>query len=915
MLRSRISVIIEIFSLFFLFAFSLSSVSCDSKKKYKIGISQCSADDWREKMNEEIYREAMLHDDVVVEIRSADDNSKKQIEDIRYFLDNDFDILVISPNESVTLTPIIKDIHESGFPVMIFDRDISTDDYTQKIGVDNVGIGMAAAEYALSLVPENLKAIEIFGLPGSTPAEERSRGFREALKATGGVILGSAPADWHQEIAEHVADSLLKKYPETNLIFAHNDRMAIGAAEIANRSGREDIKVVGIDAAPNIGIQAVSDGILDATFLYPTEGHLILREALKIIKGEPFERNVMLPLSSAVDSSNADILLLQNETMEEDTKKVKVLKGQLDDYLTRHTAQTYLFFAIIIILILLFGFLFMVLRTFWQHRRHQEALMRKNKLLEEERDKQKELNARLEEMTQSKLAFFTNVSHDLRTPLTLISEPVSQLSTARNLDNKQKALVKIADKNVKILQRLINQILDFRKFEHNKLKLNLTEIDFRNLVREWLEAFYALAKKHDISLILKEPEGENPVKLAIDAEKIERVFFNLISNAIKYSPDNSTITVSYEMDDNFLTLRVEDTGEGIDAAHLSNIFDKFYQVDSMRPKGSGIGLSLAKAFVELHGGTIKVESELNKGSVFTVRIPVVHVSDEISRVENVYTEEDVRSELDEVENPDEDVVYNDEKPLILVIDDNNDILILVNELLKDDYTVILASNGKEGIKKASRFVPDLIICDVMMPGMDGMECCARLKEEQITSHIPVLMLTACNLDEQRVKGFESGADGYLSKPFPSELLKAQVLSLIENRKRIKDITKIQKREESQQLPSRPIRSKGGDVDYDFYNKFLSILEKEIGNSELNVETLAASMGLERTQFYRKIKSITNYSPVELVRNIRLKKARNLLKTTDRSISEIAYEVGFSTPAYFTKCFREKFGETPSEVRE
>lgn len=273
------------------------------------------------------------------------------------------------------------------------------------------------------------------------------------------------------------------------------------------------------------------------------------------MKGEPYQREVEIPASSAVDLSNADILLLQNETLTEETRKMKLLKEKIDDYWAKHSSQTSLFYASIAIIVLLFGVFFLVLRSFWQHRRHQMALMERNRLLEEQRDMQKSLNEKLQEATQSKLMFFTNVSHDLRTPLTLISEPVSQLADANNLTPQQHTLIKIADKNVKILRRLINQILDFRKYENGKLDLHLSEIDFGHAINEWMESFYAVARKRDIRLSLDTPAGA-PVTGAFDAEKIERIFFNLISNAFKYTPDNGSIHVSYSVENERLTLKV-----------------------------------------------------------------------------------------------------------------------------------------------------------------------------------------------------------------------------------------------------------------------------------------------------------------------------------------------------------------------
>lgn len=885
---------------------------CTESKTYRIGVSQCSQDDWRAKMNDEINREIMFHEDAVAEIRSADDSNAKQIADIRYFVDNGFDIIIVSPNEAEALTPIIKEVYEKGIPVVIFDRNINGDTYTARIGVDDRGLGRSAAHYALHLSGKGAKAIEIYGLKGSTPAEGRHEGFVSEFEKNGGILLTSVASNWNKEDAEAAVDSLLEIYSDVDLIYAHNDRMAIGASEVARRHGRRDIRIIGIDAAPNIGIKAVADSVIDATFLYPTEGHRLIQTALAILKNEPYKKETILPVSSAVDLTNADILLLQNEALKEETGKMKLLKAQVDDYWAQHSSQTSLFYASIAIIVLLFGVGFLLLRAYWQRSRHQKELMARNRLLEEEKNKQTQLNEQLRIATQSKLVFFTNVSHDLRTPLTLIAEPIAQLAEAGNLTPQQSTLIRIANKNIKILQRLINQILDFRKYENGKLGLTLTETDFSRVVGDWMESFYSVARKRDIKLTLVGPAQETPVVMAIDVEKIERVFFNLLSNAFKYTPDNGSITVSYESDGDNLTFRVADTGEGISARDLGNIFDRFYQVDRINPKGSGIGLSLAKAFVELHGGSISVESTLNVGTEFTVKLPVRHVSETVAEADRTIAREDAGAELDNIES---DFTFDDNKPLVLIIDDNRDIQKLVGELLASDYNIIAAPNGREGVRLAARYVPDLIICDVMMPVMDGLECCRRIKEEVSTSHIPVLMLTACSLDEQRVEGYESGADGYLPKPFNSSVLKSRCASLIANRKRIKDLWQSGPFPVVSDRKPKAMESLGTtDIDSDFYRRFLDILMKEIGNQDLNVDMIASKLGLERSQFYRKIKSLTNYAPVELIRRLRLQRGRELLLTTDRTVAEIAYETGFSTPAYFTKCYRDAYGETPSQAR-
>lgn len=892
----------------------LALSGCREKHIYKIGVSQCSSDDWRNKCNEEIYREIMFHPEAQVEIRSADDNNDKQIADIRYFVENGFDIIIAAPNEADAITPIIKDVYDSGIPVVVFDRNIHGDSFTAYQGVDNIGIGESAAHYARNLVGEGGKVIEIYGLAGSTPAIERHNGFVREMEKRGLQMLASAYGNWNYNDAEVVCDSLFAMYKDVDLVYAHNDRMAIAASDVARRRGL-DVQVIGVDAAPEIGIKAVRDSVIDATFLYPTEGYRLIRTALAILKGEPYERQAILPKSSVVDLSNADILLLQNEALKEETNKIRMLKSQVDDYWSQHEAQTTLFYVTIVLLIMLAGILFLLLHAFWQRKRYQNELLAQNSLLEEQRDAQKALNEQLNQATQSKLMFFTNVSHDLRTPLTLIAEPVEQLLAADNLTKQQQSLMRIANKNILILKRLINQILDFRKYENGKMELNRQEVHFAPMVREWAESFYNLSRKRDIKLTIDMAIADD-FTIAIDTEKIERVFFNLMSNAFKYTPQNGSITFSCSADDAMLTFAVKDNGKGISSEDLRNIFDRFFQVDKIHPKGSGIGLSLVKAFVELHGGTVTAESIEGEGSKFIVSLPIMHVNESASEQDSAatITAKEVDDELSVIEQ--ESSELRADEPLLLVIDDNEDIRRMITLLMQDEYNVITAPDGQEGLRLAAKYVPDLIICDVMMPVMDGMECCRRIKEEVSTSHIPVLMLTACSMDEQRAQGYDSGVDGYIAKPFSSTVLKSRCRNLIENRKRIKQLwtsgSVVTTAEPSSPAP-RPATM--GDVDNEFYTRFLEIVKAEMGNSDLNVDSLAAKMGLGRSQFYRKIKALTNYSPVELLRNLRLKRSRELLLTSDKSISEIAYEVGFSAPAYFTRCYRETFGETPTELRE
>jgi signal transduction histidine kinase/DNA-binding response OmpR family regulator len=886
---------------------------CQKQQKFRIGVSQCSYDDWREKLNEEINREILLHNDAEVEIVSAYDNPDKQIADIQSFIDRKFDIIIASPIEADVISPVIRRAKDAGIPTIMFDRNINDKCYTAYLGADNTVLGRSVGEYIAALMGRQGDVIELKGLPGSTPAIERHEGFMNALSHYPDIkLLGWGDADWTAERGASVVDSLLTLYPTAKAIFAQNDRMAIAARQVAINHGLPNIIIVGIDAVAEVGIKAVADGVINATFLYPTGGSELVETAYKILKGEAYQPNIILSSVHPVDKSNAEILLLLSHSIDNETEKVAYLKGQVDEFTEKHNDQQALLYSFIVIIALSAGIIFMLLRTFWSRKQHQQELSEQNQQLKIQRDELQKLNEQLKEATQAKLVFFTNVSHDLRTPLTLISEPVSQLKDADNLDDRQRVMMQLADKNVKILQRLINQILDFRKYENGKLQLSPMEVNLHDCVLEWVDAFKLLALKKHIHLNVDVKSAANN-HVALDPEKMERVLFNLLSNAFKYTPANGTITVTVDIVDGEIKIDVSDTGEGMSETDVNRIFERFYQVDKVRPKGSGIGLALVKAFVELHGGKIAVKSALGQGSTFSVTVPVVHIDDQIAVAEANIHDDMVSGELGDIEPV--EVEIDESEPCVLVIDDTADIRTMIRGLLSDKYCVIEASNGKQGIKMATKYIPDLIICDVMMPEMDGLECCKILKNEATTSHIQILLLTACSLDEQRVEGYESGADGYLSKPFNSKVLLARVNSLIENRKRISGAGEELALHtlEPRHAPRKP-KKHTGDIDNEFYNRFLEVVQAEMSNSDITVEDIGARLGLSRVQFYRKIKALTNYSPNELLRNIRLKTAYKMLTATEDTIAEVAYHVGFASPSYFSKCFKEYFGELPADVQ-
>ena len=910
-----------------LFCF-LGMVACHQDvPHFRIGVAQCSDDSWRHKMNDEILREAMFYDGVAVEIRSAGDENRKQAEDVRYFMDKGVDLLIISANEAAPMTPVVEEAYQKGIPVILIDRKILSDKYTAYIGADNYEIGRAVGNYIASSLQGKGNVVELTGLGGATPAMERHQGFMAAISNFPDIkLIDKADAAWESGPAEVEMDSMLCRHPKIDAVYAHNDRIAPGAYRAAKKVGREkEMLFVGIDALPGKGngLELVLDSVLNATFIYPTNGDKVMQLAMNILEKKPYPRETVMN-TAVVDHTNAHVMKLQTTHISELDQKIETLNGRIGGYLSRVATQQVVMYGGLVILLLVAGLLLVVYKSLRSKNRLNRELSEQKKQLEEQRDKLEgqrdkleeqrdqliQLSHQLEEATHAKLVFFTNISHDFRTPLTLVADPVEHLLADKTLNGDQHRMLMLIQRNVNILLRLVNQILDFRKYENGMMEYTPVPVDILSSFEGWNESFLAAARKKHIHFSFDKMADTDYHTLA-DVEKLERIYFNLLSNAFKFTPENGKVTVRLspltKEDGRWIRFTVANTGSMISVEHIRNIFDRFYRID-MHHAGSGIGLALVKAFVELHKGTISVESDEKQGTIFTVDLPMqtcevtVSVDSPLSSSIGASVSSALNNaQVAEEEEPEKD--YDSSKPSVLVIDDNADIRSYVYSLLHTDYTVIEAVDGSDGIRKAMKYVPDLIISDVMMPGIDGIECCRRLKSELQTCHIPVILLTACSLDEQRIQGYDGGADSYISKPFSSQLLLARVRNLIDSHRRLKQF-----------FGDRHTLAKEDvcDMDKNFVEKFKSLLDAKLGDSNLNVEDLGKDMGLSRVQLYRKIKSLTNYSPNELLRIARLKKAASLLASSDMTVAEIGYEVGFSSPSYFTKCYKEQFGESPTD---
>ena len=663
-------------------------------------------------MNNEIVREALFYDGVEVEIRTAKDNNRNQIADIKYFIDKKVDLLIVAPNEAAAITPVVEKAYRQGIPVVVIDRKILSDKYTAFVGADNYEIGKDVGQYILNRLHGKGKVLEITGLEGSTPAMERHKGLTDVLKEEPGIeITASVDGAWLQSVAGEKMDSVFQTNKNIDLVFAQNDRMAIGAYLSARQQQLEkEMLFVGIDALPGkeYGVEQIINGVLDATFIYPTGGDKIVQVAMDILEKRPYERDTKLS-TALVDKTNARVMQLQTDHITEQDGKIERLNNQVNEYLSRYSAQTMFLYACLIILLLFAALLAIIVRAYWTKNRMNMELSRQKKKLEEQRDQLISLSKQLEEATHAKLVFFTNVSHDFRTPLTLVADPVEQLLEDKALTPRQQSLLKVVHKNVHILLRLVNQILDFRKYENDKLELVRANMNLRVQLQEWSHSFQTLALKKHIHFVLEVNDDRADYLMAVDAEKMERVYFNLLSNAFKFTPENGTITVTLstltkEEGGRYARLVVADTGSGISVQHIRHIFDRFYQID-VNHAGSGIGLALAKAFVELHGGEITVDSVEGKGTVFTVDIPMTVVEEPSADLvqEPRITQQTVVEELEDMET--EEQIPDENKECILIIDDNADVRDYVKSLLKEEYTVIEAPDGRAGLKKAMKYVP------------------------------------------------------------------------------------------------------------------------------------------------------------------------------------------------------------------
>lgn len=719
----------------------LSSCNKD-EAKYHIGFSQCVGGAWREKVNMEMLSAQHLYNNVVdVDIKNADNISERQVAQIDSFVNGGVDILVVAPNDYRSVAPAIVRARKHGIPVVLFDRKADTKDYTAFIGGDNVAAGRAMGNYALSLISGSRQGqvgtiLELTGGKASSPALDRHRGFRSVMKGNKHVDYRFIDTDWTSEENYRTMKAYLKTHPAPDVVFCHSDLAALNARQAAKDMGVVDkIQFLGIDGLPGKGegIECVANGILAGTYTYPTNGEQIVKLCLDILQGQPYKRDNIMQ-SVLVTPDNASLLLQTGKEMEQRSHDLLTLQDKIESLFGQYHTQRMLIIISAIAIVLLIVALLLIYRLV--------VIMRR-------------INHKEKQLNREQTLFYTNARHQLRTPLTLIAGPLSELSASKDLQEHDRTLVDILQRNVEQLSKIVYDVLNFR----------------------------------------------NDTPPAIDD-----------SNAAK----------------------------------------------------------------EMEKETASVAADKESA------------------------------------RPEKQVPDNNSLPTVLVVDDNEDMRRYIRTLLTDKYYVTEAVDGENGLQVAHETIPDIIVSDVMMPVMDGLEFCRRIKADTMTSHIPVILLTARSTEEQQLEGLGSGADDYMTKPFSAQLLLARIDNLLKSRLKLRHLFNGKVKNEPE---VKEAEEKLSPLDRKFIDRLKAAMEKHLSESDVKVDDIGSDIGLSRVQLYRKLKAITGLSPAELLRQMRLQKAHDLIMHSDQPISAIAYDTGFSSPGYFSKCFRDEYGISPSDMRK
>ncbi|MCW1734257.1 substrate-binding domain-containing protein [Anaerorudis cellulosivorans] len=901
-------ILLFLFTLFF-------TESCDKKhqnEKYTIGFSQCMMDDvWRQAMMIEMNIEASNYENLEIIVRDAEENNQKQIDQIKELIRKKVDVLIISPNESDEITPIAVEAYKAGIPTIILDRKINSDEYTTYIGGDSYEIGKMAGTYASSLLPKEATILEVWGTKSTSPAQERHKGFMDGLDKNKNFTLLSIEGKWRKEIAHTEARKFFNSININNidLVYAHNDVMALGVREAIieiDSTLISNIKILGVDGAfgKDAGLEAVSDGRLDASFLYPTGGDLAIRIAMKILKGKPVDKKYILD-TALIDKHTAKTLLLQSNQLINYQNKIEQQRKSMEVILNRFSGLRHSLFIILVLMSIIIAFTIYIFFINKKIEKSNAQLKLKNEETEKQKHELIQLNEMIQEVTNQKVRFFMNISHEIRTPLTLIVSPLEKWIKNTSSSPLHDDLLKMK-RNTDRLICLINQLLDFKKIESNTSTLDTKNTDIVALTTSAKNLFDDLAEKKNITYSFTSNTTSEYVLL--DPDKIDKVLVNLLSNAFKFTKEGGVISINLSKNNNTISISITDNGCGIEKDKQSLIFERFYTTKNNNNKGTGIGLHLAQEFVKMHGGKITVESVPEMSTTFTVQLPIVQENYADIASNNIYEVADIitsnSSSVDEILNK----KYN---YTILIVEDDPDIMEYLSSELSDNLKIVTATNGSEALNILNKNDEiSLVLSDVLMPETNGFTLCKTIKSTPELSYIPVILLTALTEENQRIFGIAEGADDYIPKPFNIDYVKIKIIKLLENRKQLQN--KFMQDIKVGKIPIVDPTIEIETADKIFIQKFASLIASKFNDPAISIEKISKELGVSRVHLQRKVKEITGLNPIDYLRIFRLAKAVELLESSHFSISEVAYETGFSSPAYFSKCFKDAFNVTPSE---
>ena len=877
------------------------------QKTFTIGFSQCCHDPWRDVMHSEMMRELAFHPEIKLEIIESYNNSETQVEQIRALIKKKIDLLIVSPNESKPLTDVIAEAYKMGIPIVLIDRKTDLESYTAYIGADNYELGRTAGRYIASQFKGKGNIIEVKLQMTISPAIERNRGFHDAITASPNLkIVAAMEAEKGLEDISNKLPDILRQHPEANIIFGQTDLLTKSAYKVANNQGREkDLFFVGIDGIPvTDGIQAVKDGVLNATLLYPTGGSEAIQTAVKILKKQTFEKENKL-FSTVIDADNVDIFLAQFKKLKDQQLDIERQDAKIQDLNKTYSSQRnrlYFTSALLLVVLLLGALLFYLLR---EKQLSNKVLEEQNHAILEQKNEIEKVSLIAKEATEEKLRFYSYISHEFRTPLSLILTPTEDLLRRKNFDVKDtRYTLQLIRKNANRLLRLVDQFLDLRKLDAGKMNLEAHQTDLAAFVKDIVSDFTLKAKNMNIDLQFICPF--ETLFFWFDAEKLDKVLFNIISNAFKYTPKGGLIHVSLLKNVDKIDIIIADNGKGMTEEEKKHAFDLFYRGNQNISFGSGLGLALSLEFVNLHKGKIQLASELGKGTSFRITLPFLQ--NEFSSGNTA--ENEATPHFDHyIDNaiPDDKAQlppqYND--TTIVLIEDNPDLNGFLKQKFEKLYNIVAVATAEQGWEMILENIPDIIISDVMLPGMDGFALTQKVKEDFRTSHIPIILLTAKGQIENQIEGTKAGADAYMTKPFNQQLLEERLKSMIDNRDRMR-------RRFSGEITNPNHVPKN---ERKFLVEFECLIEKYIADSTLSVEKLSHELGMSRVQLFRKISALTNKNVTDYIAEFKLQKAKALLSDTDKTIAEIAYETGFNNPSYFTTFFKQKTNQTPSEWRQ